>query len=85
MATPLVAGCAAVLREALIDNGTESPSAALIKALLINGAEILSQPMPNVESGFGRVNLAKSIAVAPGEEGAAFREGNLLKRHSPFR
>jgi serine protease AprX len=77
MAMPLVAGCVAVLREALINNGTESPSTALIKALLINGAEILSQPMLNVESGFGCVNLAKSIVVGRGEEGAAFRKGKF--------
>jgi hypothetical protein len=77
MATPLVAGCAAVLREALIAHGTGSPSAALIKALLINGAEILSQPMPNIESGFGRVNIANSITVARGEPGTGFHELEL--------
>ena len=39
MATPLVAGCAAVLRETLNKRqGIPKPSAALIKALLINGA-----------------------------------------------
>jgi subtilisin family serine protease len=35
MATPLVAGCCAVLRETLVKNGTPKPSAALIKALLV--------------------------------------------------
>ena len=38
MATPLVAGCAAVIREALLAGGVSTPSAALVKALLINGA-----------------------------------------------
>lgn len=38
MATPLVAGCVAVVRETLVKNGMRDPSAALIKALLINGA-----------------------------------------------
>jgi serine protease AprX len=48
MATPLVAGCCAVIRGALVDPTTEKPtsaviapgepSAALIKAILINGA-----------------------------------------------
>src|SRR5262249_11899534 len=32
MATPLVAGCAAVLRETLVRNGMAAPSAALVKA-----------------------------------------------------
>jgi hypothetical protein len=71
MATPLVAGCAAVLRETLVKNGVSTPSAALIKALLINGAvELVGQyspseagPSPNNNSGFGRVNLANSIVI----------------------
>ncbi len=61
MATPLVAGCAAVLRETLVKNGTPKPSAALIKALLINGADELfgqyipseAGPSPNNNSGWG--------------------------------
>jgi serine protease AprX len=76
MATPLVAGCAAVLQQTLLNNRKPdtsadwSPSAALIKALLINGAVWLNDqyspgwdgPRPNYSSGFGRVNLANSIA-----------------------
>jgi serine protease AprX len=77
MATPLVAGCAAVLREAFIKSGMYHPSAALIKALPINGAEILSQPMPNVHSGFGLVNLADFIAVAYGKKRTAFHDGRF--------
>lgn len=39
MATPLVAGCAALVREFLIKKqGLQRPSAALVKAMLINGA-----------------------------------------------
>lgn len=38
MACPLVAGCCAVIRGALVDNGAADPSAALVKAVLINGA-----------------------------------------------
>lgn len=53
MATPLVAGCAAVIREALIAAGTERPSAALVKGLLINGA--IDIGLPTTEQGFGRV------------------------------
>jgi serine protease AprX len=71
MATPLVAGCAAVLREAL-RNRINKPSAALIKALLVNGAVPLDQVSPNKDSGFGRVDLANSIVIACREDGANF-------------
>lgn len=71
MATPLVAGCCAVLRESLVKNGVPAPSAALIKALLINGAvELAGQynpseagPSPNFASGWGRVDVANSLVV----------------------
>ncbi|KAK4085124.1 uncharacterized protein Triagg1_114 [Trichoderma aggressivum f. europaeum] len=76
MATPLVAGCCAVIRGALVDNGHREPSAALVKAILINGAVPLkgqynqalpngefgaSMDAPNPNSGFGRVNLTNSL------------------------
>jgi hypothetical protein len=85
MATPLVAGCAAVLREALTRNETQNPTAALIKALLINGAiELPGQyvpseagPSPNSNSGYGRVNLPNS-AILPTQTDGEFREGGTL-------
>jgi len=66
-ATPQVAGCAAVIREALVkrsSNPVAKPSGALVKALLINGAVPLdpSSVVPNNVSGFGRVNLEASLA-----------------------
>lgn len=76
MATPLVAGCCAVLREVLLENGyrdeqngIKNPTGSLIKALLINGAvPIKGQYMPddigdepNPHSGFGRVDLVGSL------------------------
>jgi hypothetical protein len=87
MATPLVAGCVAVIRESLVKNGVAEPSAALVKALLINGAvELVGQyspteagPSPNVNSGFGRVNLATSVIV-PGSTDAGFGEGGPLSQ-----
>ncbi|KID86185.1 KP-43 peptidase [Metarhizium guizhouense ARSEF 977] len=71
MAAPLVSGCCAVLREALQSkNKTASPSAALVKALLINGADDLKLPKP--DQGFGRVNLKESLRCVvesgPGEQ-----------------
>jgi serine protease AprX len=76
MATPLVAGCAAILRESLdgpsCKSRTQSPTAALIKALLINGADILEDITdrftPNFDSGFGRVNMANSIRIVHSEQ-----------------
>lgn len=59
MAAPLVAGCAAALRQALMDNGIQNPSAALIKAFLINGAANLPDA-PRYTQGFGRVDLGSS-------------------------
>jgi len=70
MATPLVAGCAAVVREYLTTTGgVASPSAALIKALLLNGAiPIKGQytpsevgEVPGISEGFGRVNIPSTI------------------------
>lgn len=71
MATPLVSGCAAVVREYLEQNGARPPSAALVKALIVNGAEPLrgqytpseTGVVPNHHQGFGRVNVARSVDV----------------------
>ncbi|KAH8634189.1 hypothetical protein IG631_09589 [Alternaria alternata] len=105
MATPLVSGCCAVVRQALYNAGYEdvqevinpldkavtelfseqlgpyvptiknNPTASLIKALLINGAvpirgqympeylpKELPEGLPNPHSGFGRVNIAATLA-----------------------
>lgn len=80
MATPLVAGCAAVLREALIRNNKPRPRAALIEVLLVNGAvQLPDQQALSFESGFGRVNLVNSITLATMDIGATltFREDTL--------
>ncbi|MEV6004674.1 S8 family serine peptidase [Streptomyces griseomycini] len=85
MATPLVAGCVAVLRETLVAHGNPTPSAALLKAMLINGAvELAGQyapseagPSPNNSSGFGLVNLAGSV-IDPGDTEAGFTDGEPL-------
>jgi len=69
MATPLVAGCVALLREALQDlHANMCPSATLIKALLVNGAINFSGKLGpgfgyDYEQGFGRVIIDSSIAM----------------------
>lgn len=77
MATPLVAGCAALVREFLITNrGLPTPSAALVKAMLINGARNITGQyvpseagvIPNNAEGFGRVDMRATIGpFAAGE------------------
>ena len=87
MATPLVAGCAAVLRQSLIENGVGTPSAALVKALLVNGAVPLpgqyvpteAGAVPNRNEGFGRVDLAGSVIIPGGAPDGGFGEGGPLK------
>jgi hypothetical protein len=75
MATPLTAGAAAVVREWLTrEQGFSSPSGALMKAVLINGAADMSPGQygsggtqeipaqrPNNVDGWGRVDLLSSL------------------------
>ena len=72
MATPLVAGCAALVRQWLVERrgfaGTP-PTAALMKAILTGGAHDLSrdagtnvrQAAPNMQEGWGRVDLGETL------------------------
>jgi len=91
MATPLVAGCAAILREVLAKHGNMTPSAALIKALIINGAVSLPG-VPMEAQGFGRVNLKNSVAMVTAAmrgvdrpfSPSGFNEGNPLKQGEKF-
>ncbi len=78
MATPLVAGAAAVMREFLIKKGYSTPSAALLKAALLNSSkdiapgqygtgetqEIPNSPVPNPVEGWGRVDVAAAVTPA---------------------
>ena len=80
MATPLVAGSSALVREWLITKrGIQDPSAALIKAVLLNGAQDMSpgqyespqevpNQRPNNVTGWGRVNLTNSLSPSLPQE-----------------
>jgi hypothetical protein len=75
MATPLAAGAATLVRDFYQDREGITPSAALIKATLVNGAtdmspgqygtgstqEIPDPPRPNNVEGWGRINLENSL------------------------
>jgi len=62
MATPLTAGTVALIRQYYVDNESISPSAALLKATLINGAANLS--LPSSAQGWGRVDIERSLFPA---------------------
>ena len=62
MATPLVAGAVALVREWLVDRcgfTNETPSAALMKAVVTGGAKGAS--VPNNDQGWGRVDLEEAL------------------------
>lgn len=69
MSAPLVSGCAALVREYYTDDRGASPSAALLKATIINGTRRLTAPSavadhnmtPNYHQGFGCVDMSRTI------------------------
>jgi hypothetical protein len=77
MATPLVAGAAALVRQHLVEQRghlqpNRKPSGALIKAFLINGAVPMAGQFPaeipagpNPVCGFGRIDVSQSLAPEP--------------------
>ncbi|MBW4606609.1 MAG: S8 family serine peptidase [Hassallia sp. WJT32-NPBG1] len=81
MATPLVAGCAAVVREYFVQQN-QQPSAALVKAMLINGAKDIAGQyvpseageIPNLSEGFGRVDLAATVGPRNDSEQLTFKD-----------
>jgi subtilisin family serine protease len=71
MSTPLIAGAATLVREYYIEQrGHTSPSAALVKATLINSAVDITgygnlsqeagKPIPNMHEGWGRVSVGST-------------------------
>ena len=68
MATPNAAGAAALIREYLVEIALRpEPQGALIKALLILGAEDMgTRNIPNDDEGWGRVNLRDTLAPSGG-------------------
>jgi serine protease AprX len=87
MATPLVSGTVALIRQFLQTKASvANPTAALVKALLVNGARDMAGqyvpseagPIPNFNEGFGRVDVAASIGAADTKKLAFFDEGPAL-------
>ncbi|MBK8798846.1 MAG: S8 family serine peptidase [Anaerolineales bacterium] len=63
MATPLAAGGAAIVREWLNKaRGLATPSAALLKALIVNGAtQLAGEGLASNNSGYGRIDLKNTL------------------------
>jgi len=61
MAAPHVAGAASLVVQYYQDRYGFTPSAALVKALLINGAEDMGYGYPSNDQGWGRINLSNSL------------------------
>jgi serine protease AprX len=84
MATPLAAGCAALVREYFQTQHHPQPSAALVKAMLINGAKDIpgqyvpseAPGIPNYSEGFGRVDIAATIGPWSDNERVTFKDEN---------
>jgi len=63
MATPAAAGASAIVREYLMEIAERpEPQGALVKAMLILGAEDMgARDIPNNDEGWGRINLVNSL------------------------
>ncbi|HVQ07876.1 MAG TPA: S8 family serine peptidase [Allosphingosinicella sp.] len=81
MAAPVVAGCAALVRQYYRQRGHVAPSSALLRATLANGAvwlngagaanavpKIPANACANLDQGFGRVDVRNALGLArPGD------------------
>lgn len=84
MAAPLVSGCAALVRQYYLEDRQHEPSAALLRATLINGAVWLSGPTANAsnqagaippgnfDQGFGRLNMLTTLPMSRSDLRLAF-------------
>lgn len=92
MSTPLASGCAALIRQFLVERaGFTNPSAALLKAVLVNGARSLAPGQygtgaqqeipfghrPNNVEGWGQIDVQNSL-LPGGATVPAFYEGAPL-------
>ncbi|QDT10773.1 S8 family serine peptidase [Planctomycetes bacterium K23_9] len=64
MAAPVTTGCCALVREYLQSVRSHVPSAALVKATIVNGSANIRASVPDNAQGWGRVTLADSVTPA---------------------
>jgi serine protease AprX len=79
MATPIVAGSVALLREHFMDNRGVTPKPSLIKAALIAGAVDMGSGYPSNNQGWGRVSLDRSLNIGYINETRSLRTGETAK------
>ncbi|WP_235297611.1 S8 family serine peptidase [Portibacter marinus] len=92
-AAAITSGCAAVIRNGLLSEGHRARS-DLLKAILIAGADDIGTNGPDFRSGFGKVNLLKSLSIIERahhlsgtldqEEDVAEFEVNVEAEHARF-
>lgn len=64
MSCPGITGSLAILMEAFKDhNSGKEPKGALMKGILLNGADDIGNPGPDFRFGYGRVNVRKSYQM----------------------
>ncbi len=64
MATPITAGASALVRQFLRQELGHAPSAALLKALIVNGARSMGGAVPDHRQGWGRIDLRRTLSAA---------------------
>lgn len=79
MATPIVAGSVALLREHFMDNRGVTPKPSLVKAALIAGAVNMGEGYPSNNQGWGRVSLDQSLNIGFINESRSLRTGETAK------
>jgi hypothetical protein len=62
MATPITAGACALVRQYLMEIRGHTPSAALVKAMIINGAVDMGMGIPQIGQGWGRIDLENTFS-----------------------
>lgn len=65
MATPITSGACALVRQFLVERAGHQPSAALIKALVVNGARDVGGGAPGALQGWGRIDIGASLGLGP--------------------
>lgn len=73
MATPVLAGGTAQVRQFLQEKGVTKPSGALLKSMLLTGADDLGIPL--IYQGFGRANLQSTIQTTFVDETKGLQTG----------
>ncbi|MBL8179797.1 MAG: S8 family serine peptidase [Bryobacterales bacterium] len=61
MATPITAGACTQLRQYLIEQRGHTPSGALMKAIMVNGAVDMGMGVPHTGQGWGRIDMTNAL------------------------